>query len=66
MRPTEEERRNDEKSLTFEINLKTGEKMIHAMRQKNNFDRATSVGGGQIKKFDAFNSKTTNSYIIRI
>ena len=50
--PTEEERRNDEKSLTFEINLKTGEKMIHAMRQKNNFDRATSVGGGQIKKFD--------------
>jgi|TARA_B110000091_G_C13794065_1_gene467008 hypothetical protein len=47
--PTEEERKTMEKSLTYDYNPKTGEKMIYAMAQKskNQFTKSPS-------KFDPF------------
>ena len=53
--PSAEMRQNDEKSLTYKFNPKTGEKIIHAMRQKSKIlDLATSTVLGGESKFDPY------------
>jgi hypothetical protein len=51
--PSDETRIQDEKSLTFEINQKTGFTSIHAMRQKTRIDKATTLINNK-DKFDPY------------